>query len=417
MGSQLDKDGATIVEDQPRESRQEIAKAFDEFMTAFEIFKETNDSRLASLEAGQSNDVLVEEKLARIERTLDAHETHFRSLHRPALGPVSADGAAREQKAALDRYVRKGDVSLYAELEEKGMSVGSEADGGYLVPPETESGLLKALADESPIRAISGTLTISTSLYKRPFAVSGAAAGWVGETGERGMTSTPQLAELAYPAMELYASPAATSRLLDDAVVDLESWLKSEITEAFANQEGTAFVSGDGDNKPKGFLAYPTAPAASAAWGSVGTVASGANGDFAAEDSADCLLELVFSLRAKYRKNARFVMNRITQSAIRRLKNADGDYLWQPTMGDGLETRLLGFPIVECEDMSDISPGAKAVAFGDFARGYLVVDRKGVQVLRDPYSAKPYILFYATKRVGGGMADFNAIRLLDFSAA
>src|SRR5690606_11235806 len=276
--------------------------------------------------------------------------------------------------------------------------------------------ILKAMHDESPLRRLAATLTISSSGYKRPFAVSGAGAGWVAETAARPETASPQLAEASFPAMELYASPAATKQLLDDAVVDVESWIVDEIRSAFSEQESDAFINGDGVVKPRGILDYPRQPAAAAGFGSIGTVATGAAGPFQEDAPADALLDLVHSIGAKYRRNGTFVMNRATMSRVRRLKNDNGDYLWQTRLADGLETMLLGFPVAECEDMPDIAAGAPAIAFGDFRRGYLLVDRQGLQMLRDPHSAKPYVLFYATKLLAGGLLEFNALRLLTFAA-
>lgn len=389
----------------------DVAEAFDEFLEAFNEFKATNDERLEQLEKRGAADTLTRDKLSRLDNALTHYDQMILKAARPPLGGHGEDTEAR---AAMNAYVRKGRTDGYEGLESKGMSVGSEADGGYLVPDETETTLLTALRDESPIRSLASTLTISTSLYKRPFVVSGAGSGWVAETAARVETSAPQLAELGFPAMELYACPAATKQLLDDSVVDIENWLVAEMATSFGEQETRAFIQGDGLTMPKGILAYPQAPFAAAGFGQVGTLGTGTSGDFDPDAPADALLDLVHSLGAKYRRNGTFLMNRMTLSAVRRLKNADGDYLWQPRLGEGLETSLMGFRVEECEDMPDIAPGDAAIAFGDFRRAYLIVDRQGVQILRDPYSAKPYVLFYATKRVGGGITDFNGLRLLTF---
>lgn len=392
---------------------QDIQDAFEQFMSDFQIFKETNEQRLSELASQGSSDPLIDEKMQRIERRLDSQEDWLRKKARPAL--ESNFGPDKETKTAMEAYIRRGKTEGYDALQQKGMSVGSEADGGYLVPEQTERRILQALKAESPMRELAASLTISTSLYKRPFAVSGAGAGWVAETGLRSETTTPQLVEMAFPAMELYASPAATKQLLDDSVVDVENWISDEIHTAFGEQESSAFISGDGIAKPKGILDYPRQPASTASFGQIGTVTTGVDGGFDPDAPADSLMDLVHSLNAKYRRNGSFLMNRTTLSAARRLRNENGDYLWQAKLGERLETSLLGFPIAECDDMPDIAPGAPAIAFGDFKRAYLIVDRQGIQILRDPYSSKPYVLFYATKRVGGGMMDFNALRLLTFS--
>ena len=210
--------------------------------------------------------------------------------------------------------------------------------------------------------------------------------------------------------------PAATQALLDDAVVNIDDWLADEVETAFAAQEGAAFVSGDGVNKPKGFLASTMVDESAWAWGSLGFVETGAAGAFAASDPADCLIDLVYALKAGYRQNARFVMNRRTQSEVRKLKDESGAYLWQPPSAAGEPATLMSFPVIEAEDMPNIASGSLSIAFGDFRRGYLVVDRAGIRILRDPYSAKPYVLFYTTKRVGGGVQDYDAIKLLKFAA-
>jgi HK97 family phage major capsid protein len=182
-------------------------------------------------------------------------------------------------------------------------------------------------------------------------------------------------------------------------------------------QEGAAFGNGDGSNKPKGFLSYTTVANGSWTWGNIGYIASGAAGAFASSNPSDALVDLVYAVKAGYRQNGSFVMNRKTQAAVRKFKDEGGNYLWQPPAQAGGRASLMTFPVVEAEDMPDIDDDSLSVAFGDFGRGYLVVDRAGVRVLRDPFTAKPYVLFYTTKRVGGGVQDFDAIKVLKFAAA
>jgi HK97 family phage major capsid protein len=313
--------------------------------------------------------------------------------------------------------MRSGDDRQLRALDTKAMSYGSGQDGGYLVPAETETEIGKRLSALSPIRSIASVRQVSSAVLKKPFSVSGPAVGWVAETAARPQTDTATLAELQFPTMELYAMPAATASLLEDTVVDLDQWISSEVEAAFAEQEGAAFISGDGTAKPKGFLSYTTVAEASWAWGKIGYTVTGVAGALPASSPSDILIDTVYSLKAGYRQNANWVMNRKTQAAIRKLKDADGNYLWQPPSAVGQRALLMGFPLVEAEDMPDIDDDATPLAFGDFGRGYLVVDRAGVRVLRDPYSAKPYVLFYTTKRVGGGVQDFDAIKLLKFGTA
>ncbi len=208
--------------------------------------------------------------------------------------------------------------------------------------------------------------------------------------------------------------PAATATLLDDSAVNIDEWLADEVRDAFALQEGNAFVAGNGVNKPKGFLDYTKVANASWTWGNTGFLATGVAGAFPATNPADKLIDLAYTVKAGYRSNAVFVMNRATQSVIRKFKDGQGNYIWQPSVTPGQLPVLLGYPVVECEDMPSIATDSYSVAFGDFRRGYLIVDRIGMRVLRDPYSSKPYVLFYTTKRVGGGIQDFDAIKLLKF---
>jgi HK97 family phage major capsid protein len=391
-----------------------------EMMRAFEAFKEANDRRLDK----RDSDVVLEEKLARIDRTVDAQSRKLDDFAlksaRPALGGERAQqrsASALEHKAAFEAYVREGEASGLRALEAKAMSIGSNADGGYLVPPEIETTIGQRLAVISPIRSIAGVQTISSNIYKKPFMTAGPAVGWVGETDARAQTASPTLDELSFPAMELYAMPAATATLLEDSAVNIDQWLAQEVEQVFAAQEGTAFVAGDGSNKPTGFLSYTTVDNDDWTWGNIGYVASGAAGAFPSSNPSDVLVDLIYAVNAGYRQNAVFVMNRKTQSAIRKFKDAGGDYLWQPPTGPGSKASLMTFPVIEAEDMPDIAANSLSIAFGDFNRGYLVVDRAGVTVLRDPYSAKPYVLFYTTKRVGGGVQDFDAIKLLKFAAS
>jgi len=397
-----------------------VGAAFDDFMRAFEAFKETNDERLDHLERRSASDPLIEEKLNRIDRALDDHRRAVDDLALKAARPAIGETAPRSRsllahKSAFDAYVRNGEATALRDLERKALSVGSDADGGYLVPEETERTVNRALRAISPIRAIAGVRQVSGSVYKRPFSVAGPTTGWVAETASRTQTNAPTLDELSFPTTELYAMPAATSSLLDDSAVDIDEWLAEEVRVAFAEQEGTAFVSGNGTNKPKGFLAYTTVANASWEWGKLGFLTTGVDGGFAASNPADKLIDLVYTLKAGYRANAHFVMNRATQSVIRKMKDGEGNYLWQPSGAPGDAPTLLGYPVAESEDMPTMAEDSLSVAFGDFRRGYLIVDRVGIRVLRDPYSAKPYVLFYTTKRVGGGVADFDAIKLLKFA--
>ena len=398
----------------------DVTGAFDEFMHAFDAFKDANDDRLGQLEKRMSADVLTTEKVDRISRAMDEQKRAMDQLTlKTSRPPLGRDGKAvaqpSEHKAAFDAYVRRGDERAMNQLEAKAFSVGTPSDGGYLVPSEMEAEIGKRMAMLSPIRAISSVRQISAGVLKKPFATTGFAAGWSAETAARAQSATPVLAELQFPAMELYAMPASTVSLLDDAAVDMDQWIAQEVEAVFAEQEGTAFVTGDGVNKPKGFLNYTAVAEASWTWGNLGYIATGVAGGLPATNPSDVLIDTIYALKAGYRQNGTFVMNRKSQAVVRKLKDAQGNYLWQPPATAGAQAQLMGFPLVEAEDMPDIAANATPIAFGNFQRGYLVVDRVGVRILRDPYSAKPYVLFYTTKRVGGGVQDFNAIKLLKFA--
>ena len=401
----------------------EAVAAFGDFHRAFEAFRETNDERLAQIEQRMASDVVTEEKLTRIDTALD--ETRRRldrvlldqSRPRLAFEQKQNDHAQSEHKAAFRNYMRSGDSAGLKGLEEKAMSGTSNPDGGYLVTPAAETEILRRMANISPIRAIATTREISTANYRKAFSTSGPASGWVAETDVRPTTGNQQIADMNFPAMELYAMPAATQNLLDDTIVDIEQWIASEVDTVFAEQEGAAFVNGNGVNKPTGFLSYAKTTQAAWSWGKTAYLPTGVAGGFAASNPSDVLIDLIYALRAGYRQNASFVMNRKTQALVRKFKASTGEYLWSPPATIGAAATLMNFPVVESEDMPDVATDSFAMAFADFRRAYLVVDRRGIRILRDPFTSKPFVLFYTTKRVGGGLQDFDAIKLLKFGVA
>jgi len=403
----------------------EARAAMHEMMAAFEAFKGANDARLDEIEKKASADALLEEKVARIDQAVAQAQARMDRVlsesRRPVLeadGPSTASRSPSpfhgEEKSAWDGYMKSG-ASHGLELK-AGLSSASNS-AGYVVPPETERAIERRLMAGSPMREIATVRTVGSGVFRKPVSTAGVQAGWVAETAARPETDPATLALLEFSSADLYACPAATQSLLDDALIDLDEWLAAEVEDAFAAQETAAFVSGDGVNKPKGFLAYANAAEGTQTWGQIGTVASGAAGGFATTNPADKLIDLIYAPKAQYRPNGRFVMNRRTVSAVRKFKDADGNYVWSPATRPGETASLLGYPVTEIETMPDIGANSLSVAFGDLARGYLIVDRAGVRVLRDPYSAKPYVLFYTTKRVGGGVQNFDAIKLMKFAAS
>ena len=405
----------------PDAQAAEAQPVLDQLMRGWEAFKESNDRRLDEIERRMSADIVSEEKVDRINRALDEQKARLDELHlkaqRPALDSCLPDAPphTREHRRAFDDYVRKGEAGALIAIERKALSAGSGPDGGYLVPEETEAQIDLLLREASPMRKVASVRQVSSAVFKKPFAIAGAATGWVSETSSRPETAGPTLSELQFPAMEIYAMPAASQTILDDAVVDIDQWLAEEVQTAFVEKENEAFILGDGVAKPRGFLNYPKLADEAWSWGSLGYMPSGAAGAFSAEAPADALVDLVYALKSGYRQNAAWMMNRKTQGEIRKIKDAAGNYLWQPAAAAAAPASLLGYPVTEAETMPSVAPDGYAIAFGDFRRGYLIVDRIGIRVLRDPFSAKPYVLFYTTKRVGGGVQNFEAIKLMKFS--
>ena len=323
------------------------------------------------------------------------------------------DGARVDGGAAFDGFVRSGVV-----VEQKAFTGATGDQGGYAVPREIDAQIDAVLKNASPIRRIANVVQVGTAGYRKLVTTGGTPSGWAAETDARPVTATPTFVEIAPPMGELYANPSASQAMLDDALFDVEGWLAGEIAAEFAKAEGAAFVGGNGVNRPRGFLQAPTAAAGDAtrAFGTLQYVPTGTAADFGA-NGAERLIDLVQALRAPYRQGATFVMNAATAARIRKFKTSDGQFLWQPGMAAGQPASLLGYPVVEAEDMPDIAAGAHAVAFGNFQRGYLIAERSETNVLRDPYSNKPFVTFYATKRVGGCVANSEAIKLLRFAAS
>lgn len=374
-----------------------------EMMATFEAYKQVNDDRLAEVEAKSASDPLLDEKLRKLDKRIDV--LSLKSA-RPLDSPVSADHG--EHNTAWSRYLRTGDDSGLARLDTKALSTGTDEQGGYVAPPELDRLIEARLMQSSAMRQIATVRQTSAGVYRKPVSL-GVGATWSSETGARADSPTTGLSLLEFPAGEIYAMPAATQTLLEDSYADIDEWLADEVDAAFSLQESAAFVTGDGVGKPKGFLDYPIVAEAGHSWGQIGSIA----GDFSQASAGDQLIDLIHTPKSQFRVNGRFVMNRRTAAAVRKLKDGDGRYLWSPAT-NGQSAAVLGYPVTELEDMPDIGSGQAAIAFGDFRRGYLIADRQGARVLRDPFSSKPYVLFYTTKRVGGGVQNFDAIKLMTF---
>lgn len=338
--------------------------------------------------------------------------------HRPVLATEAASGEAPHKKA-MNTYLREGDDNglRSLSLEGKAMSTSVLADGGYLIDPQTAGGIAGVLRATSSIRSVATVAEVEAGVYDVLVDHTDIGAGWTTESGTLAETDTPKIDRISIALHELSASPKASQRLLDDASFDIEAWLSARIADRFSRAENAAFVNGDGVDKPQGFLSYSNVANEAWTWGSLGYVATGEDGDFSGIDPADAIVDLIYALDAAYRTSAVFVMNSKTAGAVRKMKDSDGRFLWAESLSAGQPARLMGYEVVIAEDMPDIGTDATAIAFGDFGAGYTIAERPDLRVMRDPYSAKPHVLFFASKRVGGDVTDFAAIKLLKFSAS
>lgn len=332
---------------------------------------------------------------------------------RPALAQAT-DIEAPHQKA-FGAYLRSGDDDGLRglEIEGKAMSTAVAADGGYLVAPQTAATVQNVLMSAASIRAIANVVNVDATSYDVLIDRADIGAGWASETAAMAETATPVIERITIPLHVLSALPKTSQRLLDDSAFDIEGWLAGRIADKFARSEAAAFVNGDGADKPRGFLTYTNMDNMSWSWGGLGWVPSGAA---TALLNGDAIVDLVYALGAEYRAGATFVMNSKTTGVVRKLKDADGRYLWSDGLAAGEPARLMGYPVLVAEDMPDIAAGTFPIAFGNFAAGYTIAERPDLRVLRDPFSAKPHVLFYATKRVGGAVSDFAAIKLMQIAA-
>ncbi|HED1393940.1 TPA: phage major capsid protein [Citrobacter freundii] len=391
---------------------KDVEQVAQELQAKFDAFKEKNDKRLEAVE--QEKGKLAGEvetlngKLSELDELKSALEEELKQVKRPAGGPQSK--AASEHKTAFIGFMRKGKDDGLRELERKALQVGVDEDGGYAVPEELDRTILNLLKDEVVMRQEATTITVGGANYKKLVNLGGTASGWVGETDARPETDASKLGQIEPFMGEIYGNPQATQTMLDDAFFNVEDWINSELAIEFAEQEEIAFTSGNGTKKPKGFLAYASTldPDKTRAFGTLQHILSGA----AAGVTADAIIKLVYTLRKVHRNGAKFMMNNNSLFAIRILKDSEGNYLWRPGLELGQPSSLAGYGVAENEQMPDIAADAKAIAFGNFKRGYTIVDRIGTRILRDPYTKKPFVGFYTTKRTGGMLVDYQAIKLL-----
>lgn len=405
----------------------EITALVGKIQGTFETFKTANDERVKALEKGRE-DVVTNEKVDKINAAVGDLDKEFRTLSVKLEAATNAskedkqDGDTperREYRKALNAALRKGKMDPH-QLEEMAVkasiSTDSNPDGGYVVTPEMDKAITRVATKTLGMRQVCGIKTSGSQTLEALHNIAGTTTGWVGEKASRPQTLTPQFAKLSFPAMEQYAMPATTQQALDDAWFDLEGWLTEEVGIAFREQEGDAFINADGVNKPRGFLNYASAtstPSAPSAWGSVGFTGTGTSGDFAASPNGpDALIDLIYSVKPVYRGNGKFVMNDLSLAKTRKLKDSQGHYFWQPSLVAGEPSTLASYPVYPDDGMPDFGANTYPIAFGDWERFYWIVDRMGTRVLRDPFSTKPYVLFYTTRRVGGGIRDFAAVKKL-----
>jgi HK97 family phage major capsid protein len=333
-------------------------------------------------------------------------------------GVIAAGNKADED--ALEKQ-KMDDIALYMKegeeaLRSKGtdLQASTDSQGGFAVPEELRRQIILLEHESSPIRQVVDVRTSETSDVKQLVSTGGAASGWVGETTARTQTNSPDLAQRTAVFGEVYAMPRAYQHVLEDAFFDVNSWLAGEVAREFAEQSNLAFLSGDGTNKPIGFLANVTSSADRAANDTTGLmrVMEAGNNQLGASDAAiiTFLRSVVSGLKSGYRRNAKWMMNQATYDVLADMKNANGDYFLNRDIANAAVQRLLGYDIVINEDMGDIDEAVDSypIIFGDFARTYQIIDRTGVSTLRDPYTNKGSVMFYTRKRVGSMLKDVSA---------
>jgi HK97 family phage major capsid protein len=432
----------------------ELKNAVKELANAFDDFKKANDVRLKEVESKGAADPLTEKNVKALDERLskaqeahkaasDAAEKRMNELEKAIRRPGADDGksaAELEKKAqalgreigrpnlsvdeykaygaAFDNYVRRNNVGGSVD-EIKALSVGSDPAGGYAVLPDTSGQMVKMIYETSPMRQIANVVTIGTDALEGNYDLADVTQGWVGETESRTETTTPTIGTWRIPVHEQYAEPRATQKLLDDAMFDVEGWLAEKVADRMARVENTAFVTGSGINKPKGFLSETqslNAPTSST-WSVIQKLHTGTNGGYGSTtNGGDKLTELLYMLKGQYRARAKWLMTRTTLGLTRKLKDGQGNYLWQPDFSALNAGKLLGLDVMEAADMYEAASNDVSVALGDFMAGYQIVDRQGIRVLRDAFTAKPYVKFYTTKRTGGAVVNFEAIKLLKFAS-
>ena len=398
-----------------RADGEDPAELFRQLRASVEELRNTQETRI-----GTSVDTLVTAKLTAVNETIDNLSDALQTIQARVEANVPAGVIGElpgnpEYVGNFRTHMRIGDRAS-ADVQ-NAMQIGTAADGGYLAPIEWDRSITESLVESSPIRANSQVITIGGQGFSRLYTTGQPGSGWVGETAARPQTTTPQLATLEFRTGEIYANPAITQTALDDAAIDLEAWLRDSVRGEFARQEGIAFLSGDGVNKPFGLLGYVEGGvhAARHPLGFIDSISTA--GNLAAGPAGDDFLNLIYELPTERSANARFYMNRMTEARIRKLKDSTGNYIWQPSMTAAAPNTIFGSGVVHIPGMPVPAAGAIIALYGDMRETYLVIDRIGIRVLRDPYTNKPFVMFYTTKRVGGGVQNPEFMRALKSAAA
>jgi HK97 family phage major capsid protein len=423
-------------------SMVEVKAAIEDLGRTFEEFKKVNDEELAEIKKKGHGDPLlasqvekINAELARVNEVKERLDDLEKKANRLNAGGGGADqdAAQVEHKAAFNSFMRKGNDDGLLDLERKALEtfLGKKAmstipaeDGGFALPITVDRNILNLMQDVSEMRQIANVVTIGGGVYKKLVNVHGVNSGWVGETSERPETDTSKLKAIEPSMGEVYAFPFATQGMLDDGFFDVEGWLASELATEFAIQEGAAFFNGNGIDRPRGLLTYPvsTKKDGSRDFGTIQYIKTGVNGGFKALNAstgvspADDLIDIIHALRKAYRNGGRFLCNGTTYATMRKFKDNDGNYIWQAGLQAGQPSVLLGYPVSEDEEMPDLATDSLSVGFGNIKLAYTIVDRIGTRTLRDPYTKKPYVGFYTTKRVGGSLVNSEAVKFLKFSS-
>ena len=395
----------------------ELKGTIEKLGSAFEQFKAENDARIKEIEAKGGADPLLTEKVDKINAEIskltemkNQLETLETVVGRRGLGGGMAADSEETKIKAFNHLMRRGDISGIKDIDvQASASTLSDPDGGFTVPEEVDAAIDRVAATMSAMRSLATVMAISTDTYKKLVSQGGATSGWTAEKGTRSETTTPTLAEIAINTKEIYAMPCATQQLLDDSSIDIGAWLAGEVAIEFAEEEGDAFINGNGVEKPKGIGAYAMVANASYTWGKVGYIAGGHSSLL---NNLDKLIDVQHALKPVYRNGASWLMNDATVGVVRKFKDGDGNYIWRPGLLEGAPDTLLSKPVVVDDNVDNIGSNKCPIFYGNFKRAYLIIDRLGTRVLRDPYTAKPYVAFYTTKRVGGGIVMYEALKAL-----